>query len=167
MIEIRQASTPDDLQAVYRFRYAVYVEEMAWKMKHVNHTTKLLIDPLDVPGALEADLTRRESFDAWALAAELRRETVGPHRRWLDDMVVDADDAGERVRPAGMRCVACAHGWVCHQPVLPPTDGGCRFVWVPVARRQSNTPKRLDMPKSLDILGGTVKLRRCRRRRRQ
>ena len=52
MIEIRQASTPDDLQAVYRFRYAVYVEEMAWKMKHVDHTAKLLADPLDVPDAL-------------------------------------------------------------------------------------------------------------------
>ena len=52
MIEIRQASTPDDLQAVYRFRYAVYVEEMAWKLKHVNHTAKLLTDPLDVPDAL-------------------------------------------------------------------------------------------------------------------
>lgn len=52
MIEIRHASTPDDLRAVYRFRYKVYVEEMARKLIHVDHTARLLADPLDVPAAV-------------------------------------------------------------------------------------------------------------------
>src|SRR5262249_23060874 len=51
MIEIRQALTPDDLRAVYRFRYAVYVEEMAGTMNPLAHTARLPAAPLDVPAA--------------------------------------------------------------------------------------------------------------------
>lgn len=46
-MDIRLATTADDLESIYRFRYAVYVEEMQRKQKHANHTTKQIRDPLD------------------------------------------------------------------------------------------------------------------------
>lgn len=51
MIVIRPAVTPDEFRAIYRFRYAVYVEEMARPQKHADHLAKFIIDPLDVPAA--------------------------------------------------------------------------------------------------------------------
>ena len=51
MLDIRLASTAADLRAVYRFRYAVYVEEMNRPQKHADHESKLIIDSLDVPSA--------------------------------------------------------------------------------------------------------------------
>jgi GNAT superfamily N-acetyltransferase len=51
MIQIRPAQTADERAAVFRFRYSVYVEEMARPQKHADHTAKLIADPLDVPAA--------------------------------------------------------------------------------------------------------------------
>ncbi len=51
MPDIRPALTPDDLLAVYRFRYSVYVEEMGRAQKYADHNAKIITDPLDVPAA--------------------------------------------------------------------------------------------------------------------
>ena len=50
MIEFRMytgAQAPDDL---FRFRYAVYVEEMNRKQRYALHDTRMIIDPLDTTG---------------------------------------------------------------------------------------------------------------------
>jgi predicted GNAT family N-acyltransferase len=44
---IRLASEPDDLEAIYQFRYRVYVEEMRRHQFHADHSAKRIEDPLD------------------------------------------------------------------------------------------------------------------------
>jgi len=46
-ITIRRALDPVELGAIYRFRYAIYVEEMSRKQTYADHQTKCVIDPLD------------------------------------------------------------------------------------------------------------------------
>lgn len=65
-IQIRLATSPEELEAVYRFRYAIYVEEMHRRQKYADHEAKQIYDPLD-PGSYV--------FGAWAdgeLAGTLR-----------------------------------------------------------------------------------------------
>jgi hypothetical protein len=52
MFEIRVAGTPRERQAVYRFRYQVYVEELGKKLRHANHGEGVLREPLDDDSAL-------------------------------------------------------------------------------------------------------------------
>jgi len=47
MIEIRLATTPEEKEAVYRFRYTVYVEEMGRYRSTADHANKRLFDPED------------------------------------------------------------------------------------------------------------------------
>ncbi len=46
-ISIRTAVTPAELEAVYRFRYIVYVEEMRRKQTYADHARRRIVDPLD------------------------------------------------------------------------------------------------------------------------
>lgn len=46
-IEIQHAQSPEDLEAIYRFRYAIYVEEMGKPMPGADHDRRLLHDALD------------------------------------------------------------------------------------------------------------------------
>jgi GNAT superfamily N-acetyltransferase len=61
VVQIRRAATGRELQAIYRFRYAVYVEEMGRKQRYADHENKLIRDPLDgeagvcILGAWEGD----------------------------------------------------------------------------------------------------------------
>jgi hypothetical protein len=56
---IRQATTEEELEEIYRFRFAVYVEEMHRPQKYADHARKRIWDPLDsrgyVLGAWEND----------------------------------------------------------------------------------------------------------------
>ncbi|MEM7127829.1 MAG: GNAT family N-acyltransferase [Chloroflexota bacterium] len=54
MTEIRTATTPTELQEVYRFRYRVYVEEMGRAGYYADHQRKMLTDPLDETGVILA-----------------------------------------------------------------------------------------------------------------
>lgn len=47
MVKICIATTLEEKLAVYRFRYRVYIEEMALKLPAVDHNNKLLYDELD------------------------------------------------------------------------------------------------------------------------
>lgn len=47
---IRMLISPDDLQAAYRFRYRVYVQEMRRNSRHANHEIQQLRHPLDDTG---------------------------------------------------------------------------------------------------------------------
>jgi hypothetical protein len=47
MIHICQATTAEEREAVYRFRYIVYVEELGRYIASADHLRKLLIDPED------------------------------------------------------------------------------------------------------------------------
>lgn len=38
---------PDHLEAIFRLRYAVYVEEMARRQQHADHGTRRMVEPLD------------------------------------------------------------------------------------------------------------------------
>ena len=50
-VTIRRVVTPDELDEVYRFRYAVYVEEMSRVESYACHNSKRLMDSLDHPEA--------------------------------------------------------------------------------------------------------------------
>lgn len=54
MIAIRRVSTPEELAAVARFRYAVYVEEMQRPQKDADHDARTIIDALDDFGHIYA-----------------------------------------------------------------------------------------------------------------
>jgi predicted GNAT family N-acyltransferase len=51
MIDIRLATTPADLEAVYAFRYSIYIEEMGQSESYADHHNKRIIDSLDHPNA--------------------------------------------------------------------------------------------------------------------
>src|SRR5262245_51395511 len=46
-IEIRPAETREELEAVYRFRYQIYVEEMRRVQHYADHQLRRIVDPLD------------------------------------------------------------------------------------------------------------------------
>ena len=48
---IRRAETAADLEKLYRFRYAVYVEEMGRPQRYADHGRKRIEEPLDAPAA--------------------------------------------------------------------------------------------------------------------
>ena len=41
------ARSSEQLEQIYRFRYEIYVEEMARKQHHVDHENRTIVDPLD------------------------------------------------------------------------------------------------------------------------
>jgi len=47
-IEIRRITTPEELTAVYRQRYAIYVEELKYPQRYANHVTQMVVEPLDI-----------------------------------------------------------------------------------------------------------------------
>ena len=47
MLEIKLATTPEEKEAVYRFRYTVYVEEMGRYQATADHVGRRLADPED------------------------------------------------------------------------------------------------------------------------
>src|SRR5712691_857618 len=49
-IPIRLVSDPDELEAIYRFRYRIYVEEMNRRQFHADHFARRIEDPLDHSG---------------------------------------------------------------------------------------------------------------------
>lgn len=46
-IDIQHAQTADELEAIFRFRYGIYVEEMGKPMPGADHAARLLHDALD------------------------------------------------------------------------------------------------------------------------
>jgi len=74
--KIRKVNTPDEREAVYRFRYSVYVEEMNRPKKYADHASRKITDPLDehgdifavfegprVVGTVRVNLLRRDPLD--------------------------------------------------------------------------------------------------------
>jgi predicted GNAT family N-acyltransferase len=47
MLEVQVATTPEEKQAIYQFRYNIYIEEMRKCLQYANHTEKTLEDKLD------------------------------------------------------------------------------------------------------------------------
>jgi len=45
--QIVEAKSNDELDALYRFRYSIYVEEMHRRQKYADHAAKTIRDPLD------------------------------------------------------------------------------------------------------------------------
>lgn len=50
MVTIRFANTAEDLEAIYRFRYRIYVEEMRRPQKNADHLARRINDELDLNG---------------------------------------------------------------------------------------------------------------------
>ena len=50
MIEIKLIDNPQDLQRVFRLRYAVYVEELGAEMAHADHQRREVREPWDKSG---------------------------------------------------------------------------------------------------------------------
>ena len=48
--EIRLAATDVELEALYAFRYRIYVEEMGRPQKYADHDMRRIRDPLDETG---------------------------------------------------------------------------------------------------------------------
>ncbi len=51
-LTIRLAETKEDRQRVFRFRYEIYVEEMAREQKYADHEAKMIEEPFDQNGHL-------------------------------------------------------------------------------------------------------------------
>ncbi len=49
-IEIREATSDAELEAIFRFRYEIYVEEMGRKQKYADQVARRITDPLDANG---------------------------------------------------------------------------------------------------------------------
>jgi hypothetical protein len=49
---IRQVSTPEDRERVFRFRYDIYVEEMRRTQVYANHAAHIIEEPLDETGRI-------------------------------------------------------------------------------------------------------------------
>jgi hypothetical protein len=47
-ISIQRVTSAADLEAVYRFRYSIYVEEMRRPQRYALHAERTILDPLDV-----------------------------------------------------------------------------------------------------------------------
>ena len=56
MLDIHVATTPEELHAIYRLRYQVYVEEIGAEMEYADHQSKELCEPWDATG---------ENIGAW------------------------------------------------------------------------------------------------------
>lgn len=59
-VEIRRVTDPQELEAIYRFRYDIYVTEMNRTQKYADHIGKKIVDPLDdsaacILGAFDGD----------------------------------------------------------------------------------------------------------------
>lgn len=50
--EIREITGEAEREVIYRLRYEVYVEEMARPVRHANHASRRIVDPLDADGRL-------------------------------------------------------------------------------------------------------------------
>lgn len=86
-IVIRQVVDPEELEALYRFRYSVYVEEMQRFQVYADHHRKRIEDPLDrtgcnlaawidgrIVGCVRSNLSRDGGLGAYH--AMLRMENV-------------------------------------------------------------------------------------------
>ncbi len=51
-MEIHIASTPEEMEQVYRLRYDCYVEELGWRYKDADRKTRELRDDLDAKGTI-------------------------------------------------------------------------------------------------------------------
>lgn len=51
-IDVRIATTPEELEAVYRFRYRVYVEEMNRQERYADHDRKRIEEPMDAENTI-------------------------------------------------------------------------------------------------------------------
>jgi hypothetical protein len=51
-IDIRKARTQSDLDAVFRLRYAVYIEELGRMQRYADHDARTICEPLDRTGHL-------------------------------------------------------------------------------------------------------------------
>lgn len=51
-MEIRIATTPEEMEQVYRLRYQCYIEELGWKYDQANGKTKELRDSLDMAATI-------------------------------------------------------------------------------------------------------------------
>lgn len=85
-IEVRLARSKEDLMKLFRFRYAIYVEEMGRKPKHANHAAQTVEEPLDstghnmialedgqIVGALRANIGAETEFGEYSDLYEMRR----------------------------------------------------------------------------------------------
>lgn len=50
--EIRLATTPAEMLAVQRQRYAIYVRELGYRQRHADPTTETIAEPMDATGCI-------------------------------------------------------------------------------------------------------------------
>ena len=51
-IDIRVVTTPGEIRAIQRQRYAIYVEELGYPQRHACHESRTVAEPLDASGVL-------------------------------------------------------------------------------------------------------------------
>lgn len=57
MIDIRLATTHEELEQIYRFRYHIYIQEMGRTQHYADHDRQMTVEPLDATGKV---------FGAWS-----------------------------------------------------------------------------------------------------
>ena len=73
MTQIKLINNPQDLQQVFRLRYAVYVEELGAEMEYADHQRKEVREPLEETG---------DSLGAWSSAGICARYLVNQIQVW-------------------------------------------------------------------------------------
>lgn len=116
MAEIRLAVTPPDRLAVFRLRYAIYIEEMGRPLKKVNHADKVLVDSLDVPEAILLAAWHEGQIVGTARTNYLRNCDIGEYDEFYDLSALSASDRAVTsistrimVRPDFRRTTLAAH----------------------------------------------------------
>jgi hypothetical protein len=59
-IEIRPVTRPDELAAVHRQRYQIYVEELGYPQHHADHAARTVAEPLDGTGVVFGAFSRSQ-----------------------------------------------------------------------------------------------------------
>ena len=78
---IRLATTPEDRERIFRFRYRIYVEEMGRPQKYADHQRRTVEEPFDQTGHLL--LAEVDGEVVGTLRANLGRDTDLGYYTWL------------------------------------------------------------------------------------
>lgn len=79
MFDIRFASDTKELEALYRFRYQIYVEEMDRVQHHANHQQRWITDDLDKTGKNLVAYSHRSNELVGAVRANFTRDGAIPY----------------------------------------------------------------------------------------
>ncbi len=95
MLQIKLADSAGELEAVQRFRYTVYVDEMGKPMAEADHERKMVVDAADERGQVFAAYDDGELVGTLRLSVGLESMAQDPHLAIYDLGLFSTVDAGQ------------------------------------------------------------------------